>query len=132
MSCSLLIPWLYSFICLSCGDVIYGISCLCSLNYLSCGDVICDIVAICLIAYTIVGITDGSTLPFIILCALKSMLSCSLFTFKLDVPPSSTLFFLFRAFLGESIAAFFLFSSVFYISSLVLLTLAGVFYGFSF
>jgi hypothetical protein len=41
------------------------------------------------------------------------------------------LFFL-RSFLGEFDANFFLFSNVVYISSLVLLTLAGGFYGFSF
>jgi hypothetical protein len=40
VSCSFLTSWLYSFSCLSCGDVICGTSYLCSLGYLSCGDVI--------------------------------------------------------------------------------------------
>ncbi len=86
----------------------------------------------CLTTYTIVGIADGSTLPLIIFYALKYVLSCSLFTPKPKTPPFSTLFFLLKALLGESIVAFFLFSNVFCISSLVLLTLANVFYGLSF
>ncbi len=36
VSCSLLTSWLYSLNFLSCGDVIYGSSCLCSLNCPSC------------------------------------------------------------------------------------------------
>jgi hypothetical protein len=60
------------------------------------------------------------------------VLSCSLFTPKPEAPPFSTLFFLLIALLGDSIAAFYLFSSVVYISSLVLLTLAGGFCGLSF
>jgi hypothetical protein len=47
MSCSFLTPWLYYHSYLSCGDVIYGISYLCSFSYLSCGDVICGIVVVC-------------------------------------------------------------------------------------
>jgi hypothetical protein len=42
------------------------------------------------------------------------------------------LFFLLRAFLGESAIAFFLISSVVCMASLILLTLANGFYGFSF
>jgi hypothetical protein len=42
------------------------------------------------------------------------------------------LLFLLKALLGESTTTFFMFSSVIYISSLVLLTLAGGFYGLSF
>jgi hypothetical protein len=56
----------------------------------------------------------------------------SLFTPKPKAPPSSTLFFLLKALLGESTASFFLFSSVIYISFLVFLTLAGGFCGLSF
>jgi hypothetical protein len=41
--------------------------------------------------------------------------SCSLFTPKPKPPPSSTLFFLLRALLGESIVTFFLFYSVIYL-----------------
>jgi hypothetical protein len=63
---------------------------------------------------------------------LCPQISCSLFTFELEVPLSSTLFFLLRTLLGESSVAFFLFSSVIYISSLVFLTLASGFYWLSF
>jgi hypothetical protein len=139
MSCSLLSPWLYSFNYLSCGNVICGIFYFCSLDYLFYGNVIYSIVIICLTSYTISGTTlitvgnvDGYILPLIIFCALKYVLSCSLFIPKLKVPPSSTMFFLLRALLGESIVAFFLFSSAIYISSLVFLTLANGFYGLSF
>jgi hypothetical protein len=59
------------------------------------------------------------------------MLYCSLFIPELEAFPSSTLFFLLRALLGEFTTTFFLFSSVVYISSLVLLTSAGGFYGLS-
>jgi len=132
MSRSLIIPWLCFLNYLPCGDVICGISCLYSFNCFSCGDVICSIVIVCLTAYTTVGITDGSTLPLIILCAFKFVLSYSLFTLELEAPPSSTLFFLLIALFGKSAAVFFIFSSAFYISSLGLLTLADVFYGLSF
>jgi hypothetical protein len=60
------------------------------------------------------------------------VLSCSLFILKHEAPPSSTLFFLLRALLGESIVTLFRFYSVIYISSLVLLTLVGGFFGLSF
>ncbi len=63
------------------------------------------------------------------LCALKFVLSCSFFTPQPEAPPSSTLFFLLRAFLGKFVATFFLFSNVVCISSLVLLTLVGDFCG---
>jgi hypothetical protein len=64
--------------------------------------------------------------------ALKFVLSYSLFTLELEVAPSSITFFLLKALLRESTVAFFLFSNVVCISSLVLLTLVGGFYGFSF
>jgi hypothetical protein len=112
---------------------------LCSLGYISCGDVICGIVVVCLttwtiggIALTIVGTTNGSSLPLIIFCALKFVLTCSLFTPKPKFHPSSILFFLLRALLGEFATTFFLFFSVLYISSLVLKTLVGGFFGLSF
>ncbi len=131
MSCSFLTHWLFSLSCPSYGDVIYGISCLCSLGCLFCGDVICGIVVVYLtactiinIALTIVGTVDGSTLPLIIFCAFKYVLSYSLFIFKPKAPPSSTLFFFLRALFGKYVAAFFILSNVVYISSLVLLTLA--------
>jgi len=60
------------------------------------------------------------------------MFSCFLFTHEPKAPPSSTLFFLLGAPIGEFVAAFFLFSSAVYISSLVFKTLANGFYGFSF
>jgi hypothetical protein len=82
-------------------------------------------------AYIVVGIVNGSTLPLIIFYALKFVRSCSLFTPKLEVLPSSILFFLLRALLGESTTTFFFFSSVVYISYLVLLTLVGGFCGLS-
>jgi hypothetical protein len=51
---------------------------------------------------------------------------------ELEGFPFSTLFFLLKALIGESAEAFFQFSNVIYISSLVLLTLVGDFYGLSF
>ncbi len=66
-------------------------------------------------------------LPLIIFCALKYVFSCSLFIVGLEVPPSSTLFFLLKALLGKYAAPFFLFFNVIYISSLVFLTLANDF-----
>jgi len=51
------------------------------------------------IACTIVGTTNGSTLSFIILCALTIVLSYSFFTLEPKTPPSSTLLFLLKAFL---------------------------------
>ncbi len=101
MSCSLLTSSFYSLNCFSCGDVIYGIAKV----YLTAYTTISTII-------TIVSITDGSTLPLIIFYALKSILSYSIFILEPKAPPSSTLFFLLRALLGESMAAFFLFFSV--------------------
>ncbi len=132
MSCSLLTPWLCSFNCFSCGNVTCGISYIYSLGYLSYGDVIYGIAIVYLTALTIVGIVDGSTLPFIIFCALKSMLSCSLFTPNLEAHPSSTLFLLLKTLFGKFVVDFFLFSNAFSIPSLVLLTLVNGFYGLSF
>jgi hypothetical protein len=79
------------------------------------------------ITYTTIGTLDGFTLPFIIFFALTSMLSYSLFTHEHEAPPSSTLLFILRTLIGECATTFFLFSNVVYISSLVLLTLAGVY-----
>ncbi len=107
--------------CLSCGNVIYGTARVCLTTCTTNGTTL-----------TIVGTIYGSTLPLIIFCALKSMLSCSLFIPELEALPSSTLFFLLRKLLGEFITTFFLFFSVVYISSLVFLTLADGFYGLSF
>ncbi len=111
--CSFLTPWFCSYSYLFCGDVIYGISCPWSLDCFSCGDVIYGIDIDCLTtrtigdsALTIVGITNGSTLPFIIFCAFKFVFSCSFFTPKLEAPPSSTLFFLLRTLFGECAATF--------------------------
>ncbi len=90
-----LLPLLLHY--LSCGNVICGTSYLCSLSCFSCGNVICGTSVVCLVTCTIVGtahttinIVDGSTLPLIIFYALTSMLSCSLFTPELEVPPSPT------------------------------------------
>ncbi len=58
--------------------------------------------------------------------------SYSLFTPEPKAPPSSTLFFFLKTFLGKFVAKFFLFSNVVCISSLVLLTLVGGLCGFSF
>jgi len=132
MSCSLLTLWLCSFSYLSYGNVIYDISCLYSLGSLSCRNVVYDIATVCLTTYTIVGISDGSTLPLIIFCGLKFVLSYSFFILEPKAPPSSTLFFLLKTLFRESIAAFFMFTSVVYISSLVVLTLASGFCGLSF
>jgi hypothetical protein len=60
------------------------------------------------------------------------VLSYSLFTFEPKAPPSSILFFLLKALLGEYATIFFLFSNVLRIFSLVFLTLASGFYGLSF
>ncbi len=131
MSCSLLTPWFCSLKCPSSSDVIYGISCLCSLGCLFCGDVICGTIVVYIttctivdIVFTTIGIVDGFILPLIIFCAFKYVLSYSLFILEPKVSPSSTLFLFLKTFLGESVVAFFLFSSAIYISSLVFLTLA--------
>jgi len=121
-----------SFNYLSYGNVICGTSCFCSFNYFSYGDVIYGTSIVYIVSCTIVSIADGSTLPFIILCAFTFVLSCSLFILKLEVPPLSILFFFLTTLLGEFAATFFLISSVVYISSLVLLTLVGGFCEFSF
>ncbi len=132
MSCSLLTPWLCSLNYPSCGDVMFGISCLCSFNCLPCEDVIYGTIEVYLTTCTIINILDGSTLPFIIFCGFKSMLSYSFFILEPKIPPSSTLVFFLRALLREYVATFFLFFGVVYISSLVFLTLVGGFYGLSF
>jgi hypothetical protein len=71
-------------------------------------------------------------MPFIIFCAFKYVLSYSFFTLEPKAFPSSILFFFLRALLGESIVVFSQFSNVVCISSLVILTLAGGFFGLSF
>ncbi len=131
VSCSLLTSWFCSFSCLSYGDVIYGTFCLYSLSYVSYGVVIYGIFEVYLTTCTIVSTIDGSTLPLIIFCAFRFVFFCSLFNPKPKASPSSTLLFFLRT-LGKSVAAFFMFSNVTYISSLILLTLVGGFYGFSF
>jgi hypothetical protein len=88
VSCSLLTSCLYSLNYFSYGDVIYDTSYLDSHNYPSCGGVIYGTFVICLIAYTIVGTTDGSTLPLIIFYALAFVISCSFFKLQLEAPPS--------------------------------------------
>jgi hypothetical protein len=72
---------------MSYGDVICGTPCLCSLSFVFCGIVICGIFVIYLAtcitigtAFTIVGTADGSSMPFVIFCGLKFVLSYSLFT----------------------------------------------------
>jgi hypothetical protein len=112
--CSSLTSWLYSFSCFSCGDVICGASCLCSLDRVSCGVVICGIFVVCLavhttigFAFTIVGIANGSILPLIIFYALGYVFSYSFFIPEPKIPPSSTLFFFLKTFFGKSIAVFF-------------------------
>ncbi len=139
MSCSFLTPWLYSLNYPSYGDVICRISCLYSLDCFFFGDVICGIAIICLTAHTIVsttltivGNTNSLTLPLIIFCTFKYVLSCSLFTHELEAPSSLTLLFFLKALIGESVVAFFIFSNVVCISSLVLLTLASGLRGLSF
>ncbi len=139
MSCSLFTSWLYSLNFLSCEDAICSTSNLCSLRCVSNGISIYGIFVVYLTTCTIVdtgvttvGTANGSTLPLIIIYALKYVLSCSLFILEFEAPPSSTLFFLLRTILGEFAETFFLFSSAAYISSLVLLTLVGNFCGFTF
>jgi hypothetical protein len=139
VSCSLFTSWLYSLNFLSCEDAICSTSSLCSLRCVSNGISIYGIFVVYLTTCTIVdtgvttvGTANGSTLPLIIIYALKYVLSCSLFILEFEAPPSSTLFFLLRTLLGEFAETFFLFSSAAYISSLVLLTLVGNFCGFTF
>jgi hypothetical protein len=105
---------------------------LCSFSCFSYGYVICGASIICLATCTIVGTTNGATLPFIAFYTLASMLFCSLLILEPEVPPSSALFYLLKALLGVSTITFFLFYSVVYISSLVVFTLVNGFYGFSF
>ncbi len=135
----LLTSQLYSFNCLSCGNVICGTSYFYSLNFVSCGIVICGIFVVCLATYTTISTAfttistiDGSILPLIIFCAFIFVLSYLFFIPKLEAPRSSTLFFLLRELLKKSATILFLFFSVIYISSLVFYTLVGGFYGFSF
>ncbi len=139
MTCSLLTSLLCSLNCLSCDDVIHSISCLCSFGYLIYGDVIYDIVIFYLTTFTTSGITlttigtaYGSTIPFIIFCAFKYVLSCTLFTPKPEAPPSSTQFFLLKSLIGKSTTTLFWLYNVVYISSLVILTLVDGFCGLSF
>jgi len=117
------------------GDLVsfsFFIICLCSLIRLSCEDNIYDASALCLLACTNVGITNGATLPFIILWPLASVLSYSFLAPNPKVPPSSTLPFLFRTLLGNFATTFLMFSNATCISSLVLLTLVYGFYRLSF
>ncbi len=139
ISCSPLTFYLCSLNYLSCGNVICGTSCIYSLNCLSYRDVIYGIYVVCLtvrtivgIAHTIVGTVDGSILPLIIFCALTFVLSYSFFTLEHETPPSSILFFLLKALIGDFGATFFLFFDVVCSSSLILLTLVRGFCGFSF
>ncbi len=104
--------YLYSLSCPSCGDVIYGTSYLYSLGCPSCGHGIYGTFVFYLATCTTIGTTDCSTLPLIIFYALPFMLSCSLFILELEAPPFSTLFFVLKTFLGESVIASFLFSNV--------------------
>ncbi len=139
MSCSLLTPQLCSCNCFSFGNVICGICCLYSPCCLSYGDVIYGTVGVYLTTYTTsgttlttIGIANGSILPLIIFYAFKFVLSYSLFILQPKAPPSSTLFFLLKTFLGKSTTIFFLFFNALSISSLVLLTLASGLCGLSF
>jgi hypothetical protein len=109
MSCSLL-----TLSYLSCGDVIYGISCFCSLGYLSCGNVIYNATIVYLTtctnvgtAFTTIDIANGSILPLIIFYALKSMVSCSFFIPELHALSFSIMFFLLKALFREPIVVFF-------------------------
>jgi hypothetical protein len=81
---------------------------------------------------TSVDTTNGVILLIIIFWAHASIPSYFFLTLDHEAPPSSTLFFLLRGFLGDSIVAFFIFSIVIYIFFFILLTLACGFYGFSF
>ncbi len=139
MSCSLLTPWFYSF------SFFFQWRChlwyflrlfpqlfllwRCHIWYVIIYLTVCTISGI---ALTTVGTANGSILHLIIFCALKFVLSYSLFTFEHEAPPSSTLFFLVKALLRESTVIFFLFFSVVCISSLILLTLVSGFKGLSF
>jgi hypothetical protein len=104
-----------------CGDVIYGIVVVYIITYIIVGS-----------ALTTIGTTNGSILPLIIFRAIKSMLSCSLFTPKHEAPPSSTLLFFLKTLLEEFVVTFLLLYSIIYISSLILLTSTDGFCGFSF
>ncbi len=95
VSCSLLTSWFYSLKFFSCGDVIYGTSCLCSFSCFSYGDVIYGISTICLatctivcIAHTIVGTASGSIYPssFFVPLNLCSLVPFSLLSLRLLLP----------------------------------------------
>jgi hypothetical protein len=108
------------------------------LGCLSCGDVICGTIVVYLFScttigttFTIVGTTMFHSALHHFLC-LEYVLSCSFFTIELEVPLSSTLFFLLKTLLGKSTIVFFLFFNVVYTSFLVLLTLVGGLCGLSF
>ncbi len=109
VSCFVLTSWFYSFNFLSCGDVSHNTYCLYSFGCLSYGNVICGICTICLAAYTIVdihtivGTIDGSILPLIIFCAFTFMISYSLFIFELEALFFSTMFFLLKTFFWENL-----------------------------
>ncbi len=84
VSCPFFIFFLCSLSCLSYGDVICSTSCFCSLICLSYGHVIYGTSVVYLAACTIVGTactmigtTNGSTLPLIIFYAFTFILSCS-------------------------------------------------------
>ncbi len=106
--------------------------CLCSFSYLSYGHDTCGTFALYLPTCTSVGTTDGAILPLVIFWTCVSVPSCYFLIVDLEAPPSSTFFFLLRAFFEHSVTTLFLFSNVLCISSLVILTLAYGFCGFSF
>jgi len=114
VSRSLLTFCLWSLICLSYGDDIYGISTLCLPTCIN------------------VGIINGATLLFIIFWTLAYVFSCFFLTLDPEAPPSSILFFLFITLLGDSTTMFFLLFNVACMSFLVLLTLVCGFYGLFF
>ncbi len=108
------------------------IFCLFFFIYFSYGIDICGASTFCLLTCTNVGIIDGALFPLIILWALAYVISYSFLAFDHEVPPSSTLLFLFKTLLRDFAITFLLFSNVTCISSLVLLTLVCGFYGLVF
>ncbi len=107
----------YSLICLSCG---------------SCGDDICGTSTLFLPSCMNVSIVDGAILPFIIFWTHAFVFSYCFLFLNLKAPPSLAFLFFLRSFPGDFAITFFLFSNVACIFSLVLLTLACGFCGFSF
>ncbi len=89
----------------------------CFLICLSCKDDVCGVSTLYLLTCTNVSIVDGAPLLLIIFWALAFVISFFFLTPDLEAPPSSILFFLFRALLKDFVTVFLLFSNVLHLFS---------------